>query len=98
MRSCLALTVSAQRMRGVECILRVLDDPLEIWRHRITEMGDGYFPPAREQWTSEFCFQPFDAPGESWLGNTAALCCSRKVQLLAEHEKVPDLLKLHVPT
>ena len=84
-------------MRGVECILRVLDDPLEIWRHRITEMGDGYFPPAREQWTSEFCFQPFDTPGESWLGNTAALCCSRKVQLIAEYEKVLDLLKLHVP-
>ena len=53
------------------------------------------FRPAGEQWTSEFCFQPFDAPGESWLGNTTALRRTRKVQLLAEHEKVLDLLKLH---
>ena len=61
----------------------------------MAELRDGYFPAPGEQETFEFCLQPFDASGESWLGHTAALSCARKVQLLAEHEKVLDLLKLH---
>src|SRR5215831_7173314 len=78
-------------------MLGVLGDPAEIRVDGVAEHGERDEGLALKKHAAKFLLQRDNGIGQRGLGNAAAFGRAGEITLLAERQKVADLLHLHVP-
>src|SRR5262249_30737288 len=85
------------RMCGVVGIVGVVGDPVEIRVEGVAEHGERDEGLALKKRAAKFLLQADNGIGQRGLGNAAAFGRAGEITLLAERQKVADLVHLHVP-
>src|SRR5262249_46854097 len=87
-----------QSLRGVARMIRVLCDAPEIGMQRVAEHGEHNCRFAFKKRAAQLLLQPDNGVSQRRLGDAAASGCPRETALLAQRQKIPNLVHFHGPT
>jgi hypothetical protein len=83
-----------ESLRGVARKIGVLRDSLEVGMDGVAQHGEGDRRFAFKQRAAQHLLEPDDGAGQRGLGDAALSSCPREIALLAERQKVPNLVHL----
>src|SRR5262249_11538304 len=84
-------------LRRVACKIRGLRDALGVGMDGVAERSELNRRFALKKRAAQILLEPHNGVGQRRLGDTAASGCPRKIALLAECQKIPDLIHFHGP-